>query len=424
MTTIERVDAREILDSRGFPTVRGDGGSPAGAPASRRFPPAPRRARTKRSSCATATRRASAAKGVRRAVGHVRDVIAPALRGVDASDQAPSTRSMIALDGTPNKGRLGANAILAVSLACARRRGRRVAAALPRARRRRRDAPARADDERHQRRQARRQPLDFQEFMIVPHGAPSFPEALRQGVEVYHALRRLLEQRALHRRRRRGRLRARAARATRRRSTCSMEAIATAGLTPGRDVSLALDAAASELADGDGYVFRKAGGPPPLGRRADRALRALVRALSIVSIEDGLGERDWAGWKALTAALGSARPARRRRPLLSPTSRSSPGHRGRARQRDPRQGEPDRHAHRDAGGDGARRRARAIAASSRIARARPRMRSSPTSRWRPARDRSRPARPAARSARRSTTGCSSSPRSWVRPRATSRRSAG
>ena len=148
--------------------------------------------------------------------------------------------------------------------------------------------------------------LDFQEFMIVPHGAPSFPEAIRQGVEVYHALRGQLTRRSAHHRgRRRGRLRARAGKPRAGARPSRWRRSARSGLEPGRDIALALDCAASELADGDGYVFRKAGGP----RRSAADLIALYERwcarYPIVSIEDGLGENDRTGWKALTAALGS-----------------------------------------------------------------------------------------------------------------------
>src|SRR5438034_1827479 len=147
-------------------------------------------------------------------------------------------------------------------------------------------------------------PLDFQEFMIVPHGAPSFPEAIRQGVEVYQALRRLLDQRGLTTAVGDEGGFAPALASHEQALDLLVEAIGAAGLTPGRDVSLALDPAASELASDGGYVFRKSGGK----RCAADELIALYErwcdAYPIVSIEDGLGENDWAGWQRLTAALG------------------------------------------------------------------------------------------------------------------------
>jgi len=146
--------------------------------------------------------------------------------------------------------------------------------------------------------------IDFQEFMIVPHGAPSYPEALRQGVEVYHALRRLLEQRHLSTAVGDEGGFAPELRAHEEALDLLVEAIGKAGLSPGRDVSLALDAAVSELADGDAYIFRKAGGSR---HSADDLIALYTRwcdAYPLVSLEDGLGERDWAGWKRLTTALG------------------------------------------------------------------------------------------------------------------------
>ncbi len=146
--------------------------------------------------------------------------------------------------------------------------------------------------------------LDFQEFMVAPHGASSFPEAIRQGVEVYHALRGLLGRRSLTTAVGDEGGFAPALESHEQALDLLEEAIRTAGLEPGRDVSLALDCAASELADGGGYVFVKAGGP----RRSAAYLIALYERWCanhpIVSIEDGLGENDRAGWKALTAALG------------------------------------------------------------------------------------------------------------------------
>src|SRR5438094_3732635 len=140
--------------------------------------------------------------------------------------------------------------------------------------------------------------------MIVPHGALSFPEAIRQGVEVYHALRALLDRRGLSTAVGDEGGFAPSLRSHEEALDLLVEAIEHAGLTPGRACSLALDAAASELADGDGYVFRKSGGP----RRSADDLVALYQrwcaAYPIVSIEDGLGEDDWAGWQRLTAALG------------------------------------------------------------------------------------------------------------------------
>jgi enolase len=147
-------------------------------------------------------------------------------------------------------------------------------------------------------------PIDFQEFMIVPHGAPSFPEAIRYGVEVYHALRKLLEGRRLTTAVGDEGGFAPALASHEEALDLLVEAVRAARLEPGRDVSIALDAAASELVDGDAYVFRKSGGA---GRSADDLIalyEGWCRTYPIVSIEDGLGENDWAGWQRLTKALG------------------------------------------------------------------------------------------------------------------------
>src|SRR5262249_32950913 len=197
MAKIERVPAREILDARGFPTVQADVTLASGATASAAVP----------SGASTGEREAVelrdgdagryAGKGVRKAVDNVNRVIAPALAGMDA-DQNLVDAKLVALDGTDNKGKLGANALLAVSLAVARAGaaaggvplyralGGESATLLPVPLMNVINGGRHADNN-----------LDFQEFMIVPHGAPSFPEAIRQGVEVYHALRGLLGARSL-----------------------------------------------------------------------------------------------------------------------------------------------------------------------------------------------------------------------------------
>jgi enolase len=212
---------------------------------------------------------------------------------------------MIALDGTETKSKLGANAVLAVSLAAARA----IAAArgLPLYRALGGDdavllpvplmnvvnGGAHADN-----------PLDFQEFMIVPHGAPSFAEAMRHGVEVYHALKSLL-----HKAGHTTAVGDEGGFAPKLKSheavlELLVKAIRTAGLKPGRDVAIALDPATSELWKGKGYVFKKAGGRR---RSSDDLVKLWERWCAdypIVSIEDGLGEKDWAGWKRLTERLG------------------------------------------------------------------------------------------------------------------------
>ena len=218
-------------------------------------------------------------------------------------------------------------------------------------------------------------PLDFQEFMIVPHGAPSFPEAIRQGVEVYHALRE-------HPRRKRklttavgdeGGFAPGARARTRRRSTCSWRRSRRRGSRPGRDVSLALDVRGERARRRRRLRLPQGRRRAPHGRRADRALRGVVRGVSD-RVDRGRPRRERLG--RLEEPDGGARRAAcssSATTCSSPTRRSSPrGIAERRRQRDPHQGEPDRHAHRDAGDDEARGRRRTTARSCRIARARPR----------------------------------------------------
>jgi enolase len=276
-----------------------------------------------------------AGKGVTRAVANVNDVLAPALIGLEAQQELVDAR-LVSLDGTENKGKLGANALLAVSLATARAAaaargtplyralGGDVATLLPVPLMNVINGGRHADNT-----------LDFQEFMIVPLGAPSFPEAIRQGVEVYHALRGQLTRRSLTTAVGDEGGFAPALESHEQALDLLEEAIRSVGLEPGRDIALALDCAASELADGDGYVFRKARGP----RRSAADLIALYErwcALPIVSIEDGLGENDRAGWKPsprgsaaacswwVTISSAPTRScSRRASPTVSPTRSSS-----------------------------------------------------------------------------------------------------
>ncbi len=306
MSKIESVRAREILDSRGYPTVEatvvlaggstGTGAVPSGASTGER----------EAIELRDGDQRRYGGKGVRRAVANVNDVLAPALRGMDAAEQTALDAKLIALDGTENKARLGANALLAVSLAAARAAaaaaGRPLYRALGGEQATLLPVPLLnvINGGRHA-----TNPLDFQEFMIVPHGAPSFAEAIRQGVEVYHALRRLLEARGLTTAVGDEGGFAPALASHEQALDLLVEAIGAAGLIPGRDVSLALDVAASELAADGGYVFRKSGGRRCTADDLVALYERWCQAYPIVSIEDGLGENDWAGWKRLTAALGS-----------------------------------------------------------------------------------------------------------------------
>jgi enolase len=306
MAAIESTHAREILDSRGYPTVEATVRLRGGASGSAAVPSGASTGEREAVELRDGDPRRYAGKGVLRAVANVNEVLAPAIRGMDAGDQGAVDGKLIACDGTENKSKLGANALLAVSLATARAAAAAAGVPLYRAL----GGPNATllpvplmnviNGGRHA-----ANTLDFQEFMIVPHGAPSFPEAIRWGTEVYHALRGLL---------------------TARRLTTAVgdeggfapelgtheeafdllvAAIRKAGLEPGRDCSVALDAAASELVDGDGYAFKKSGGPRRSADDLIRLYEGWCKSYPLVSIEDGLGENDWAGWKRLTTALGA-----------------------------------------------------------------------------------------------------------------------
>jgi len=306
MLTIRHIVAREILDSRGNPTVEADvvlGGGATGRAC------AP-------SGASTGTREAlelrdndSArylGKGVLNAVRGITETIAPALLGRDAADQTGLDQVMLDLDGTENKARLGANAILAVSLAAAKAAavGRGVQlyehlATLYGAAQIRMPVPMmniinggeHADNN-----------VDLQEFMIQPVSMRSFAEALRCGAEVFHALKAVLRKRGLN-----TAVGDEGGFAPDLPSNAAAldvitEAVTAAGYVPGEDVVFALDCAASEFYDGSEYVLSTEGSYS----RADfvRYLSGLANKYPILSIEDGMDEADWTGWKALTDALG------------------------------------------------------------------------------------------------------------------------
>ena len=303
MSSIEQVHGRQILDSRGNPTVEVDVLLQSGAAGRAAVP----------SGASTGEFEAVelrdggdawAGKGVTKAVANVNGELAEAVKGLDPADQAELDRTMIELDGTPNKARLGANAILGVSLAAAkaaaaeaglplwRYLGGEAAHVLPVPMMNVLNGGAHADNK-----------VDFQEFMIMPVGAPSFSEGLRIGVEVFHALKRTLHDRGL--------------------STAvgdeggfapdldSNEAalemliagIEAAGHRPGDDVAIALDPATSEIFESGAYVLEHEGRTLSSEEMADYWADMASR-YPIVSIEDGMDEEDWDGWKRLTERIG------------------------------------------------------------------------------------------------------------------------
>jgi enolase len=303
------VHGREILDSRGNPTVEVDLTLEGGAMGRAAVPSGASTGEREALELRDGDASRYGGKGVRKAVANINGEIAKAIAGREF-EQRGLDEAMIALDGTPTKGRLGANALLGVSMAALRAEAaaRRLPlyqhiAALYGGRRFTLPAPmmnilnggAHADSS-----------VDFQEFMVMPLGAPSFAEALRWGAEIFHALRGILK--------------------GRRQSTgvgdeggfapnlksnqealdVVLEAIGKAGLKAGQDVWIALDVASSELWAGGGrYTFKKSGEPDRTSDDMIRLYDDWTRQYPIVSIEDGLAEGDWDGWKRLTSALGS-----------------------------------------------------------------------------------------------------------------------
>jgi enolase len=306
MTGIEAVFAREVLDSRGNPTVEVEVTLEGGAVGRAAVPSGASTGEREAVELRDGDKKRYLGRGVRKAVASVNDALAGEVVGEDALDQALVDLLMIDLDGSGNKSRLGANAILAVSLAVAKAAaeacglplyryvGGATARTLPVPFMNIVNGGAHADNT-----------LDPQEFMIVPHGAPSFSEALRYGAEVFHQLKSILKKKGL----------ATAVgdeggfapdvKSSEEALETILDAIRAAGYKPGSQIALALDVAASELHEGKKYVFRKSGGGSKTSEQMVAMYEKWVKAYPIVSIEDGMGEKDWEGWKALTEALGA-----------------------------------------------------------------------------------------------------------------------
>jgi enolase len=303
MSQIETVHARQILDSRGNPTVEVDVRLRSGAQGRAAVPSGASTGEFE----ATELRDGGAAyggKGVGKAVANVNGEIADAVHGRDATDQAGLDKALVELDGTPNKSRLGANAILGVSLAAAhaaaaeegqplwRYLGGEAAHVLPVPMMNVLNGGAHADNS-----------VDFQEFMIVPVGAPSFSECLRMGTEVFHALKKTLHDRGLG-----GGVGDEGGFAPNLGSNeealqMLVAGIEAAGYTPGEDVAIALDPAVSEIFSDGAYVLEHEGRTLSADELATY-WAALADRYPILSIEDGMDEEDWGGWKALTDQLG------------------------------------------------------------------------------------------------------------------------
>ena len=302
MPSIEAVGAREILDSRGNPTVEVEVALDDGTIARAAVPSGASTGQYEEVELRDGGERYGG-KGVRQAVDAVLDTIGPELLGIESTEQRIVDQALIDLDATPDKSRLGANALLGVSLAVARASadslglplfryvGGPNAHLLPVPMLNILNGGAHADTN-----------VDVQEFMISPIGAASFSEALRMGAEVYHALKSVLKQRGLTTSVGDEGGFAPDLPANRDALDLILEAVTSTGLAPGRDIALALDVAASEFHSGTGYRFEGS------DRSADQMTEYyadLVASYPIVSIEDALDESDWEGWAALTASLGA-----------------------------------------------------------------------------------------------------------------------
>ena len=306
MSEILDVTAREILDSRGNPTIEvevlldsgavGRAGVPSGASTGEREALELRDGEKER----------YLGKGVRKAVDNVNEVIGPELLGLDALDQVLIDQTMIHLDGTENKSRLGANAILGVSLAVAKAAALELnmplyryiggvkARVLPVPQMNVLNGGVHADNN-----------VDFQEFMIVPWGAPTFAEALRMGSEVYHHLKAVLKAKGHNTNVGDEGGFAPDLKSNEEALAVLVEAIEKAGYTPGDDVAIALDPAASEFYRNGLYILKAEDKPEKGYEELVEFYARLVEKYPIISIEDGLAENDWKGWRLLTEALGN-----------------------------------------------------------------------------------------------------------------------
>lgn len=305
MSSIIDIVAREILDSRGNPTVECDVYLESGTMARAAVPSGASTGIREAIELRDGDKKRYGGKGVLKAVENVNGEIADAILGSEASDQAFIDRTMIELDGTENKGRLGANAILAVSMAVARAAAEESglplfryfvgmgAVQMPVPMMNVINGGAHANNN-----------LDLQEFMIIPVGAPSFKEALRYGAETFHTLKKIINSRGM--------------------STavgdeggfapkCEsheeaieliLEAVKQAGFEPGKDIMIGLDCASSEFFDNGKYVMKKSGGKAMTAEEWAGVLEGWVNKYPIISIEDGMAEGDWEGWKMLTEKLG------------------------------------------------------------------------------------------------------------------------
>jgi enolase len=306
-TTITAIHAREILDSRGNPTLEADVHLAGGAVGRAAVPSGASTGEHEAVELRDGVKGRYLGKGVRKAVGNVINHIAPELVGYNALDQITIDKTMIELDGTSTKKRLGANAILGVSMAAARAAATQVglplykylggpnAKVLPVPMMNILNGGAHSDA-----------PIDFQEFMIIPKGLPTFSEALRAGTEVFHALKGVLKDRGLSTAiGDEGGFAPKLKGAEDALDSISI-AVEKAGYKLGTQIAIGLDVASSEFYDAakKQYVFKKSDGSRRTGAELVSYYKKLVSKYPIISIEDGCAENDWATWKLLTEALG------------------------------------------------------------------------------------------------------------------------
>ncbi|GAC1438869.1 MAG: phosphopyruvate hydratase [Sediminibacterium sp.] len=308
MSYIIEVHARQILDSRGNPTVEVEVLTDDGAMGRAAVPSGASTGIHEAVELRDNDKKKYGGKGVLKAVKNVNDVIADAIVGYDVAQQAAIDEAMIALDGTPNKGKLGANAILAVSMAVAKAAAEEAALplfryiggtnakTLPIPMMNIVNGGAHADNK-----------IDFQEFMIMPVGAPSFSEGLRWGVEIFHTLKGVLKKKGYSTNVGDEGGFAPNIQSNEEAIETVLESISAAGYKTGSQVVIAMDAANSELWDAKKkkYVFHKSSGKAISSDELVKFWEKWVKQYPIVSIEDGMAEDDWNGWKALTQAVGS-----------------------------------------------------------------------------------------------------------------------
>ncbi len=356
MFEINDVIAREILDSRGNPTIETEVYLTSGIMGRAAVPSGASTGEHEAVELRDGDPSRYMGKGVQKAVENVNTLIASEIIGYDAREQVEIDSCLCDLDGTPNKAKLGANAILGVSLACAKAAatacemplyryiGGSNATVLPVPMMNIINGGSHSDA-----------PIDFQEFMIMPFGAPRFGEALRMGTEVYHSLKQTLKDKG-------------------HRTAVGdeggfapdlgsneealeviIEAIERANYVPGKDLLISIDAAASEMYSNGIYTLGAEAQPEKSSADMVDFWADLVGRYPIYSVEDGLDENDWDGWKQLTAALGSKIQIVGDDLFVTNTEKLKEGNRPGRRQLDPHQGQPDRHADRNDRGDQTRR---------------------------------------------------------------------